>query len=168
MAVTVNRDIVNSVNNEKIEVKSFFIEHLTHQSHIIQVRRLPKKRRTRLEKFLVFFNQAWCTEDGYIIDLQEIPREFLDIARYLQGQLLDETFRRNLLAENQLDQIFEQQEKKYLKKIEEVEKREEEERRQKETITLKLAYLMKKSGATPDDIIKETGLTIEEINNLEN
>ncbi len=173
MAVTVNRDIVNSVNNEKIEVKSFFIEHLTHQSHIIQVRRLPKKRRTRLEKFLVFFNQAWCTEDGYIIDLQEIPREFLDIARYLQGPLLDETFRRNLLAENQLDQIFEQQEKKYLKKIAEVEQnekepriREEEERRQKEAITLKLAYLMKKSGATPDDIIKETGLSAEKINDL--
>jgi len=163
-------DIVNAVNKEKILVKSFFIEQLTHQSHIIQVRRIPEKRRTRLEKFLVFFNQAWCTENGFIIDLQEVPREFTDIAHYLQGPVMDETFRRNLVAEDQLDQIFEQQEKKYLRKIEEFEKQKEEERRlkeeerrQKESLARKLAVQMKKSGMPNDEIIRETGLTSDDI-----
>jgi len=134
LAVTVNREIVNAVSKEKIEVKSFFIEHLTHQSHIIQVRRLPEKRRTRLEKFLVFFNQAWCTSDGFIIDIDqhEIPPEFADIAQYLQGPVMDEAFRRNLVAEDELDQIFEQQEQKYLRKIEKAEQGEEEARKREE------------------------------------
>jgi len=191
MAVTVNRDVINSVNKEKINVKSFFIEHLTHQSHIIQVRRLPEKRRTKLENFLILFNQAWVTRENFILDLQEIPKGFGDIAKYLQGPVMDEAFRRNLEAEEELDTIFDEQEARYLKKIVEAEEREkeakkreskerrykEEERRQKEealkqkehalkqneSLTLKLAIHMKKSGATIEDIIKETGLNVEDI-----
>jgi hypothetical protein len=117
MAVTVNRDIINSVSKEKITVKSFFIDHLTHQSHIIQIRRLPEQRRTQLENFLVLFNQAWCTEEGYIIDLQDIPEEFSDMAKYLQGPLMDEEFRRKLEAEEEIDTIFDEQESRFLKKI---------------------------------------------------
>ena len=182
LAVTVNRDIINAVNKEKIEVKSFFIEHLTHQSHIIQIRHLPEKRRTRLEKFLIFFNQAWCTNEGYIIDIDqhEIPPEFADIAHYLQGPVMDDSFRRNLEVEEELDLIFDQQERRFMKKIEEAEKREEEarkreeealkreeaERKQNETLTLKLALQMKKLGVGNDEIARETGLTEDEINNL--
>ncbi len=187
MAVTVNRDVINSVSKEKIMVKSFFIEHLTHQSHIIQVRRLPDQRRTRLEKFLTLFNQAWCLDEGYIIDLQQVPEEFSDIAEYLQGPLMDEKFRRNLVAEEEIDTIFDEQEAKYLEKIAEAEKvlkearirenelklekkkaekREQQERNQKESLALKLAKFLKQSGATTQTIQKETGLTPEEIKRL--
>ncbi len=173
MAVTVNRDVINSVSKEKNEVKSFFIEHLTHQSHIIQVRRLPEQRRTRLENFMVLFNQAWCTQKNYIIDLQETPEEFSDIAEYLQGPLLDDAFCRNLEAEEEIDTIFDEQEAKYLKKIVEAEerekqakKREEMERRQKESLAMKLAIHMKQGGASTEDIIKETGLSTDEIIDL--
>jgi len=187
MAVTVNRDVINSVNKEKINVKSFFIEHLTHQSHIIQVRRLPEKRRTKLENFLVLFNQAWVTKENFILDLQEIPKGFNDIAKYLQGPVMDESFRRNLEAEDELDTIFDEQEAKYLKKIVEAEEREkeakkreskerrykEEERRQKEealkqneSLAMKLAVHMKNSGEAIEDIIKETGLGADEIVDL--
>lgn len=173
LAVTVNRDIVNSVNKEKINVKSFFIEHLTHRSHIIQVRRLPEKRYTRLEKFLTLFNQAWCTEEGYIIDLVETPEEFSDIARYLQGPVMDEEFRRNLEVEEEIDFIFEEQELKFLKKIAEAENREEEERRlkederrQKNALAVKLAKQLRKSGLDIDEIAQETGLNPDTIINL--
>lgn len=187
MAVTVNREIIDSVSKEKIEVRSFFIDHLTHQSHIIQVRRLPERRRTRLENFLMLFNQAWCTEENYIIDLQEIPEGFADMAEYLQRPLMDETFRRTLEAEEEIDTIFDAQEAKYLKKIAEAEAREkkarkseklerkqketerrqkETERRQKESLALKLATYMKQRGADIEDIIKQTGLAAETIIDL--
>jgi hypothetical protein len=166
MAVTVNRDVINSVSKEKINVKSFFIEHLTHQSHIIQVRRLPEQRRTRLEKFLTLFNQAWCLDEGYIIDLQDVPEEFSDIAEYLQGPLMDENFRSNLMAEEEIDTIFDEQEAKYLKKIAEAEKRVQQERIQKESLAVKLAKFLKQGGATMQTIEKETGLTPEEIKRL--
>jgi hypothetical protein len=132
MAVTVNHEVINSVNKEVVKVKSFFVEHLTHQSHIIQVRRLPEKRRTRLENFLLLFNQAWCTDENYIIDLQEIPEGFADIAEYLQGPLKDETFRRNLEAEEEIDDIFDAQEAKYLKQLADSQKKEKLARRREE------------------------------------
>lgn len=187
MAVTVNRDVINSVSKEKITVKSFFIEHLTHQSHIIQVRRLPDQRRTRLENFLVLFNQAWCTENNYIIDLQDVPEEFSDIATYLQGPLMDEEFRRRLEAEEEIDTIFDEHEAKYLKQIADAEKNEQAAmkreseakkreakareterlmRSQKNALAIKYALLLKKAGASTKEITKETGLTPDELANL--
>jgi len=187
MAVTVNRDVINSVSKQKIEVSSFFVEHLTHQSHIIQVRRLPEKRQTLLEKFFVLFNQAWCTDNNFIIDLQNIPEEFKDVVKYLQGPVMDDNFRRQLEAEEQLDTIFDAQEAKYLKKIaevldqkeaavereleerkqkEEANKQKEEANKQKEMLAIKLARQMKNYGASNDAIAKEAGLSVEDIENL--
>ena len=180
MAVTVNRDVINSVSKQKIEVSSFFVEHLTHQSHIIQVRRLPEKRQTLLEKFFVLFNQAWCTDNNFIIDLQNIPEEFKDVVKYLQGPVMDDNFRRQLEAEEQLDAIFDAQEAKYIKMIAEVldekeaaEEREQEalkqkkvaEEREKQT-RYKLARQMNNYGASKDEIARETGLSIEDIEKL--
>ena len=194
LAVTVNREIINSVNKERIKVKSFFIDHLTHTSHIIQVRRLPEQRRTRLEKFLTLFNQTWVTENEYILDLQYIPEEFNDIAKYLQEPVLDDKFRRQLEGEEEIDRIFEKQEAKFLKQIEEIKQREEkaklgeekaklreeeaklneeeaklreEKAKQREnTLAIKLVGQMKKIGASIDDIIRETGLTKKEIEKI--
>ncbi|MCX6278528.1 MAG: hypothetical protein NT004_10565 [Bacteroidetes bacterium] len=180
MAVSVNREVVNSVNQEKVEVKSFFIDHLTHQAHIIQVRRLPQRRQTRLEQFFTFFDQSQCISDHYILDLKQIPKGFEDIARYLQGPVSDEQFRRLLEAEDQLDAIFDHQEAQYLQKIAEAEKQIEvaEQQREaaekqrevaeqiKEVLTIKLVRQMKKSGATVAEIANETGLKQEEIEKL--
>jgi hypothetical protein len=187
LAVTVNRDVINSVNKEKLSVTSFFIEHLTHQAHIIQVLRLPPKRKTRLEKFLLLFNQAWSTNQRYILDLQTVPEEFADVASYLQGPLMDDDFRRHLEAEEQLDFIFEEQEARHHRQLSEAIERQEaaEERErvakereqvakgyetdaldQKKALAVKFARQMKKYGATPSAIVEETGLSVEEIEKL--
>lgn len=194
LAVTVNRDIFNSINKKKIKVKSFFVEQLTHKAHILQIRRLPEKRRTRLENFLTLFNQAWCTEQQFILDLQDINEEFKDIARYLQAPVMDEGFHRRLMAEEEIDFIFDEQETKFLRKIADAEKQiedaerqiedaerqieknerqiekekrlREQERELKKTALLKLAILMKKSGAKTEKIEKETGLPKRKIEKL--
>ena len=187
LAVTVNNDVINSVNKKKINVKSFFVEHLTHRSHILQVRRLPEKRRTKLEKFLTFFNQAWCSDKKYIIDLQDIPEDFKDIARHLQSPLMDDAFRRQLEAEEELDTIFDEQEAKYLrqiaealdqkeaaeKKVDEERSQKEEERRQREAaekkneiMLRKLVIQMHKHGASIQEIAVETGLSNDEVEGL--
>ncbi len=177
LAVKVNREVIDSISNEPIHVKSFFIDHLTHESHIIQVRRLPGERRTRLEKFLTLFNQAWISDQDYIIDLQDIPAEFKDMAKYLQAPLMDDDFRRQLEAEEQIDTIFDEQESRFLVQIEEAKQREQEarqreqeERRQKEEarqreqeLAIKLAKQLKKLGVPAEEISIETGLSIEEL-----
>ncbi|ACF14726.1 hypothetical protein Ctha_2275 [Chloroherpeton thalassium ATCC 35110] len=187
MAVSVNREIINSVSKEKLDVKSFFVEHLTHQSHIIQVKRLPEKRQTSLERFLTLFNQKWITDKEYILDLKELPEEYSEMATYLSTPLSDEEFRRNLEAEEELDLIFDEQEAKYMKQIAaekkgreeaekakaetekmlEIERRERDaDRRQKEELAVKLAVQMKKFGASTEEIARETGLSLEEIMRL--
>ena len=169
LAVKVNHEILNSINNEHLYIDSDFIKHLNHRSHILQVRRLPHERRTRLEKFLVLFNQAWCTEYKYIIDLESIPEEFKDIAEYLQSKIMDEEFRRQLEAEEEIDTIFDRQENKYIHKIAQAEakaKQKEKELEQKNMALINSVKFMKKLGDSIDEIQKETGLTKEEIEKL--
>jgi hypothetical protein len=177
MAVTVNRDTTESVNGQKIEVKSYFIEHLTHQSHIIQVRRLPEKRQSMLEKFLVLFDQQRCTGEKYLLELSTVPEEFSDIAAWLQAPVMDDQFRRNLEAEEELDTIFDAQEARHLAQIAEAHREKEAANREKEAANRemeaanrekqqalhKLVRQMKKYGATIPEIASETGLTQEEV-----
>ncbi len=186
LAVTVNRDVIDSVSKKKIKTSSFFVEYLTHQSHILQVNRLPKERRTRLEKFLTLFNQAWCSEWEYILNLEVVPEEFEDIARYLQEPVFDEQFRRNLELERQTENAFFEQESKiqqeeklrkeaeiqatkYLAEKEEERRQKEEQRSQKESMLNKLRDLgkmLKISGMAIDEIAEKTGLSKEEIDGL--
>jgi len=176
LAVIVNRDVIDSVSKKKIKTQSFFVEYLTHQSHIIQIARLPEERRSRLEKFLTLFNQAWCSEWEYILDLQEVPEGFEDIAGYLREPIEDEQFRRNLELERQTEYAFYEQEAKMreLEKLrkesdklrEESEKQAEIYRKQKESAYQKLreyAKSLKKDGASLNEIIEKTGLSEGEI-----
>ena len=186
-AVTVNRDVIDSVSRKKLNVKSFFIEHLTHRSHIIQLPRLPETRRSRLERFLALFNQRWATSDGYVLELQELDAEFTDIARYLQGPLLNDHFRQQLLVEEELDIIFENQERKYLQKIEEAREkemqlrkertrlmqREHDERREKEEalkskfiLASKFVEHLKSEGFSMEAIAQKTNMSVEMVRQI--
>jgi hypothetical protein len=84
----------NDFEEQSVVMEEKPIEHLTHQSHIMQIRRLPEKRQTLLEKFIVLFNQAWCTDHKFILDLQNIPEEFKDIARRLKYIIINTNFLR--------------------------------------------------------------------------
>ena len=172
MAVTVNHEVINSVDKKRVNVNGFFIEPLTHRSHIIiQVLRLPEERRTRLEKFLTLFNQAWITEERYILDLQDVPEEFEDIAKYLEGAAMDATFRRQLEAEEEIDTIFDEQEAKFLKQIEEVKQREGEAKQREEEERKNVILIIKnliKSGIGIEETSKLTNKSITEIKEILN
>jgi hypothetical protein len=179
MAVTVNRDVINSVSKKRIKVKSQFIELLTHTSHIIQIRRLPVERRTRLEQFLTLFDQQWVSDETFVLDLPEVPEEFTDMARHLEAALMDDAFRSNLAAEWEIDAIFDAQDTKYLtqilalqdetkqskereklakEKVKLAKERERQAQKREQAALLKVARLMKASGATDEEIRKETGV----------
>ncbi|OYT16026.1 MAG: hypothetical protein B7C24_09975 [Bacteroidetes bacterium 4572_77] len=156
-----SKKVLIELQKSKYDMKSFFIEHLTHQSHIIQLRRLPELRQTRLEQFLSLFNQAWITSDKFILDLQDIPAEFKDMAKYLQGPTMDDDFRRRLEAEDELDTIFDKQEEKYLKQIEVAQQKEKEATKRETDLAIKFALRLRKLGFNLKDIAKETDLEIE-------
>ena len=144
---------------------------------------LPKQRRSRIEQFLTLFNQAWVMEEKYILDLQEVPEGFEDIAEYLQRPLQEEEIRAKLRAEEEVEAIFAQQEAEnaYFKRVaqeaktreKEAKAREEEERRQKESALeqaresiIKLARVLLRTGMPLKEVALETGLSEDEVQAL--
>ena len=199
LAVKVNREVIDVVKNEPVNINSFFIDHLTHESHILQVRRLPEKRRTKLERFLTLFNQAWVADHDYILDLRDVPEEFSDMAKHLQGPVMDNEFRRLLEVEEEIDLIFDQKDAKLQRAVKEKEqaqrekqeaqqekekalKEKEEAQKEKEMamqkekaanqkeydMAVKLARNLIKAGIASSVIAKETGLSKEDIERLNN
>lgn len=179
LAVTARRNVIDWVSKKKITSESVFLEHLTYQTNIIQVKRLPAERRTPLERFFTLFNQAWRSDWDFILDLQDVPEEFEDIARHLQEPLSDEQFCRNLEVERKTGNAFYelefriQQEEKLRKEAESkaaqylIEK--EKERRQKESLMekmLQLAKMLKERGTPVDEIAKQTGFSAVDITKL--
>jgi hypothetical protein len=90
---------------------------------------------------------------------------------------MDEQFRRNLEAEEELDTIFDAQEARHLAQIAEANREKEEANREKDEANrerdeahrekqqalYKLVRQMKKYGATLPEIAAETGLTYKEV-----
>ena len=65
----VGRSYINVTTNEIIEVKNDFIENLSHDLFVIQIKRLNKMVNTDLEKILDVFNQEkYKTEDGKVFE----------------------------------------------------------------------------------------------------
>lgn len=110
MATKVDRKVIDLSTKTEVEIDSDFINMLTHTVYILQARRLPAQRRTRLEQFMTLFNQAWIQEQKFILDLEEVPEEFQDIAEYLQRPLLEEDMRMKLRSERDLEMMFAVQE----------------------------------------------------------
>jgi len=177
VAVKVNHSIIDMSSQKALDIQSDFIDLLTHTTCILQVRRLPKQRRSRIEQFLTLFNQAWVMEEKYILDLQEIPKGFEDIAEYLQRPLQEEEIRAKLRAEEEIEAMFAQQEAEnayYKRTATEAKEREEEERRQKEQALeqarearIKLARLLLRSGMSVKGTALETGLSEDELKKLD-
>ncbi len=176
MAAKVDRRIVDMSKHEELHITSDFIDLLTHTCYILQVRRLPQKRRSRIEQFMTLFNQAWVAEEKFILDLAEVPEEFKDVAEYLQRPLKEEELRAKLQAEEEIEALFALQEAEKAelsKRLEEERRQKEEERRQKETAqaqvkehAVKLGRLLLKSGASIEEVMRETGLSAEEVSGL--
>lgn len=175
-ATKVDRKIMDMSRHEEMHIESDFIDLLTHTCYILQVRRLPEQRRSRIEQFLTLFNQAWVMESKYIIDLKEVPEEFGDIAAYLQRPLQEEEIRAKLRAEEELETIFAVQEAEKVQLLnmleeerrqkEEAKAREEEAKAKSHNNAIKLARLMKQSGASVNEIMQETGLSEVELQGI--
>jgi len=177
VALVVNNRVMDATTKEEIEKKNDFVELLTHPSYILQVTKLPEKRRTKLERFLSFFDQSRKTDDDFVLEIDgEEIADLEEIANYLHRGTLDEELLNSLAYEEDYDES--------VKKLEdelEDERRQKEEAKQREAhaiqreadaklreqqAMLKLAAKMKRYGESIEDIMRETGLTEQEIKNL--
>jgi hypothetical protein len=176
-ALIVNNRIIDATTKEEIEKKNEFVELLTHLSYILQITKLPPQRRTKLERFLSFFDQSCKTDDDFVLDIEgDELQDLEDIANYLHKGTLDEDLLNSLAYEEDFDESVQKLEEQLtdLKQREAEERQQKQEAQQREAqalqekkqAMLKLATKMKKYGESVEDIMRETGLTKNEIENL--
>jgi hypothetical protein len=113
--VKVNREYKDMLTGEIIEnVKEEFIELLTHDSYVIQVRLLPTKTKSKLERILQVFNPRFKTDDKHKLDFtgdtdEPIVQKMLN---RLQRAIADDDMRHKMDFEDEIERILEREAQK--------------------------------------------------------
>jgi hypothetical protein len=106
--VKVNREYRDVITQEVLNVKEDFVELLTHDSYLIQLRLLKGQSKSKLEKILQVFNPEYETEDRHVLDFQGDMNEPLveRIVARLERAITDEEIRDKMDVEDEIDRIF--------------------------------------------------------------
>ncbi len=113
--VKINREYKDVVTQEILNIKEDFVELLTHDSYLIQAKKLPPKARTKLERILQVFSPIYqTTNDQHQLDFQgntddPLIKKMLD---RLGRAIADEEIRENMDIEDELDRVFDREMKK--------------------------------------------------------
>ena len=187
--IKVARQYIDHATKDILKGKEHFIESLTHDSIIIQIQAIKKKRhRTKLEQVLSVFEQSDIHEVD--VNIEKYPKEFQEVIRRLTSALADPDIREVMNIEDDILEELADKERlveKLAKQKEEIEKekeiekqraekekqraeaekqRAEKEKQRAKAAMIKLAKRMKKYGENINEIQKETGLSFDEIEKL--
>jgi len=107
--VKINRAYWDVITQEVLDVKEDFVELLTHDSYLIQVRLLAGKSRTQLERVLQVFSPEYLTDDEHQLDFkgdvsEPLVRKMVD---RLGRAIASEEMRNRMDLEDEIDGIFE-------------------------------------------------------------
>lgn len=111
-AVKVNREYKDMLTGEIIEnVKEDFIELLTHDSYVIQVRLLPTETKSKLERMLQIFNPQFKTNDKHKLDFTGDTKEPVvqKMLNRLQRAIADDEMRHKMDFEDEIERILERE-----------------------------------------------------------
>ena len=100
----VTREYLDAVTGERLEVREAFVESLTHECYVVQVPLLTERRRTDLERLLSVFDQALCTDNRYVLEVDEtrMPPEYAPVLRRLQGAAANPEFEASMRLEDEV------------------------------------------------------------------
>ncbi|MCS7036253.1 MAG: hypothetical protein NZM41_06270 [Saprospiraceae bacterium] len=99
-AIKVNHRVIDLSTGEEAQVESpDFLDLLTHTTYVIQVQRLPDEVSTPLEQLLTLFDQRRVGPRSFELSVPKPPKDFMDIAQYLQRPLLEEDMLREIIEE---------------------------------------------------------------------
>ncbi len=139
-AVKVKRFYFDAVTGDKINDRVDFIEHLTHDSYVIQVSELKRRRRNKLEQLLAFFEQMNLQANRHLkVFDEEVPEDLHSVLERLYQAAQDKTIREQMEVEDEFLNFMRRKERAQEQALEEVriqleetQMREEEERRLRE------------------------------------
>ena len=102
--IKVERDYIDVTTGDKIKEREDFIESLTHDSFVIQIKYLKKEHKTEIEQLLSIFDQSTKTNDIHLLNINEedYPEKFRFLLRRLQKAALEPELRRNMDIEDEI------------------------------------------------------------------
>ena len=101
----VAREYVDAVTGQRLAVRDEFVEALTHDCYVVQVSRLPARRRNDLEKLLSVFDQDLRAADSrhaLEVDATEMPERYAPVLRRLQRAAASPELRHSMLTEDEI------------------------------------------------------------------
>jgi len=191
--ISVSRVYRDLVTGEQIDVKESFIESLTHDSYIIQIPQLAKKRRNDLEKLLSIFDQSESIDETHhILNINDsdYPAKYGDLIRRLRSVILEPEIRKQMKDEDIILLDFEdmqralmdqrenarvakqeaseavQKANEAVQKANEAEQKANEAEQEVNEVKQKIVVAVQKmrnKGMSPDDISEIIGLSKEEV-----
>jgi hypothetical protein len=160
IVIRVSRTYHDMITDKDLDVKSEFIECLTHDSYVVQIPRIEGKTRTRLEQLLSVFEQNYFIDDKgirkayhYDVDDENI-RSILELLYHTgadpekQKEMEDEWWSNELWEEvivkkDKKIALQKQEIEEKIKEIEENKKEIEEKDKENEELKRQLAVLQK-------------------------
>jgi len=110
--IKVKRDYVDVVTEEILGVKDDFVELLTHDSYMIQVGRLPKESRGKLDRVMQIFSPMYQNKaDKHLVDFQGDIYDplVLRMVERLSRAIASDEYRDKMDVEDEVDRIFERE-----------------------------------------------------------
>jgi hypothetical protein len=113
----VSRTFTDAITNEIVSANNEFITKLTHESYTIQVRRLKRAQRNKLEEVLEIFSQDNVTKNLHNIEIAVESKNPLvkKIVKRLSKAAGDETIKRTMDAEDMIERLINREAKEQLK-----------------------------------------------------
>ena len=108
--IGVKRTYFDLITGDELKTKESFIESLTHDSYVIQIPKLTKKRRTELETLLCIFDQTLSVDPAHhILSVLEddFPEKYRPLIRRLQMAISEPETRKQMTLEDGILQDFE-------------------------------------------------------------
>ena len=108
--IKVKREYIDAVTEEMFGVKDDFVELLTHDSYMIQVGRLPKESRGKLDRVMQIFSPMYQNKaDKHQVDFQGDIHDplVLRMVERLGRAIASDEYRDKMDVEDEIDRIFE-------------------------------------------------------------
>ena len=123
--IKVERNYIDLAKQEVIIEKEEFIESLTHDSFVIQIRRLSGRRRTELEQLLIVFDQDYKTEDDHLLNIKEedLPKRYRPVLRRLLAAFSNKEVRDRMDDEDEIIEDFQNLERRIHEKDKAIEEK---------------------------------------------
>ena len=101
----VAREYVDAVTGDRLAAREEFVEALTHDCYVVQVSRLPTRRRNDLEKLLSVFDQDLRAADSrhaLEVDAAAMPERYAPVLRRLQRAAASPELQHAMLTEDEI------------------------------------------------------------------